>query len=299
MFDVQPLPGTPEITFEDHMPRFFAFWDASEGQPPETLRARFEAEVIAPHRELYEAGVLGEQHLDRTLEPWLSGLADAMPAMRAAHRRFVAEREAAEARFTSACPDFDWHGRVILYPSGAAFVGAARMVDGQPTVLLGLDTAAFEQRELALSLHHELFHMYQVPGGRNIAEALWVEGLATYASLALSPGHDDGDALPASTLGGAPVSLEAIVPDRLPELGPALRSVLRAPTDTGTPYTSFFVRGADVDIPTRTGFWFGLTLVRRMARGRSLQDLAALDPSTLVDDIEANLDAMIRATQPT
>ncbi|MFK7987755.1 MAG: hypothetical protein AB8I08_17190 [Sandaracinaceae bacterium] len=294
VFDVDPLPGVVEIAFEDRMPAFFAFWEQSRGLPPDTRRARFEAEILGPDRALYTPPVLPARHLDDRLDGWLATLDANVPAMRETHTRFVSEREAAESRFTAALPDFDWRGRVVLYPSVSAFVGAARLLEGHPAVLLGLDTAASESRDLVLSLHHELFHMYQVPGGENLAEALWVEGLATYASLALTPGRSDADALPTSYRGASTVSLEAVMPPLVGELGPALRSELRQ-ASTGAAYTRFFSeRVADEAIPSRSGFWFGLTLVRRIARGRSLRELAALEPPSLVDEVDRELAALVR-----
>src|SRR5262249_27379393 len=83
--------------------------------------------------------------------------------------------------------------------------GAGRIVNGQPSLILGVDVIASEQpKTLGILIHHELFHRYhfQVAGFSDdkaendvLWRTLWAEGLATYASMRLNPPASLPDAL--------------------------------------------------------------------------------------------------------
>ncbi|MCA9610411.1 MAG: hypothetical protein KC619_32670, partial [Myxococcales bacterium] len=141
-----------------------------------------------------------------------------------------------------------------------------------------------------------------------LGEAMWVEGLATYASLVLNPGTADADALPVSHLHdpddpqlAAPdraVSLAEVMPGLVAEMGPMLRERLRSSETSGSEddYPMFFLGRAAPPLgprPVRSAYWFGLQIVRRLQRGRSLRELGALEPATLIPDMQQALDAMI------
>jgi len=230
--------------------------------------------------------------------------------MRRLHRVFTSELNASRARFVEALPDFEWDGSIFLFASIDAFNGAGRMVDGEPALLFGLDVIARLQADAdpAVLFHHELFHMYQAQAETYLGEGMWVEGLATYASLSLNTGATDEQALPVSHLHdpadpqlAAPeraVSLAEAMPDWVSELGPMLRERLRSSENSGDPddYAMFFLGRAAPGLgarPVRSAYWFGLQIVRRLAAGRSLQALAALEPAALLDDMEVALDEII------
>jgi len=77
-----------------------------------------------------------------------------------------------------------------------------------------------------------------------------------------------------------------------------LRERLRTSEDRGSEddYAMFFLGRAAPAMagrPVRSAYWFGLQIVRRLAQGRSLRELAAIEPGQLVGDMEQALDAMI------
>lgn len=311
----EPPRGEPEIEVVDLMPETFGFWDANAAAPDPELRARFVERIVGAHPELYADSVIGapgvgDEGFDARVDAWLGWLRDAVSTMRRLHGAFASDLEDAKRRFIEALPDFDWRGRVYLFASVDAFNGAGRMVAEDPALLFGIDVIARLQADanLAVLFHHELFHMYQAQAETYLAEAMWVEGLATYASLALNPGATDEAALPVSHMHdpddpqlAAPdraVSLAEVMPGLVPELGPMLRDRLRSSEDSGSEddYAMFFLgRAAPVlgQRPVRSAYWFGLQIVRRLARGRSLRELAAIPPGELIDEMAGALDAMI------
>jgi len=256
----EPPRGEPEIEVVDLVPEFLRFWDAHAEAEDAALRAAFVERIVAPHPTLYVDSVIGppgrgDPEFDGRVEAWLDWLRDATPAMRRLHAAFAADLDDAKRRFIEALPDFDWRGRVYLFASVDAFNGAGRMVAGDPALLFGLDVIARLQADanLAVLFHHELFHMYQAQAQTYLAEAMWVEGLATYASLALNPGATDAEALPVSHVHdpddpqlAAPeraVSLAEVMPGLVGELGPMLRERLRSSEQSGSEddYAIFFL----------------------------------------------------------
>ncbi|MBX3274820.1 MAG: hypothetical protein KF729_31440 [Sandaracinaceae bacterium] len=315
----EPVAGNPRIEVVDLMPAFFAFCDTHRDVPDDAFAAGFVERIVGAHPEVFASRVIGAAGADdagfsERVERWVPWLREVEPVMRRLHADFSLDLDAARARFVEALPDFDWRGRVYLFASVDAFNGAGRMVAGEPALLFGLDVIARLQADANLTIlfHHELFHMYQAQARTYLAEAMWVEGLATYASLVLSPGAADAEALPVSHVHdpddpqlAAPeraVSLAAVMPALVGELGPMLRARLRSREGDGSEedYPMFFLGRAAPSLgrrPVRSAYWFGLEIVRRIHRGRSLRELAAIEPETLVDDMARALDAMIERSR--
>lgn len=313
-----PRPASA-IRIVDLMPEFFRFMESAPEATDEAAAARFVDEFARHHAEVYAPDVLGfdgedPDALARRVAEWMPHARELSPAMRELHAGFLENLDANRSRFLNALPDFDFEGNVYLIPSVDAFNGAGRMVDGEPALLFGLDVIAHLENaaRLPVLFHHELFHMYQAPAQTVLAEAVWVEGLATYASIALNPGTTDAQALPHSHIHdpedpriSAPergVSLDEVMPPLIAEMGPMLRQRMRSSEHTGSPddYAMFFEGRAAPSLgprPVRSAYFFGLELVRRIAGGRSLAELAAIEPATLVTRMEAELDAMITAAR--
>lgn len=127
-------------------------------------------------------------------------------------------------------------------------------------------------------------------------------------SSALNPGTSDQDALPVSHIHDPAdpqlaaldraVSLAEVMPGLVGELGPMLRDRLRSSEASGYPddYPMFFLGRAAPSLgerPVRSAYWFGLQVVRRLAGGRSLRELAAIEPGELVSDMERALNDII------
>ncbi|MCR9163073.1 MAG: hypothetical protein ACE37F_32895 [Nannocystaceae bacterium] len=281
-----PAPPAPALPFDvvDLMPAFFAFWDA---HGPRATDA-FLREVVAEHPEVYAPNVIGYDDgtaLRSRVEAWLPRAQ--VETMRSIHADFGPNLRGHARRFVSAFDDFDWDGRVFLMASIDAFNGASRRVGDRAALLFGLDVIARTSppQDLAVLMHHELFHMYQASGARVLADALWVEGLATLASIELNPGTSDDEALPQSHLHDpedpqldAParrVVWSRDMPEHAASMGPGLLAALDSSAQDD--YATFFLGRASPKLgrrPVRTGYWYGLQVARLVCAERSVRALA-------------------------
>jgi hypothetical protein len=311
-------PGPPKAPFRvvDLMPAFWAFWEKAKASSIEAQRAAFIAEVAERHPDVYAPNVLRLDAEDpgalaKRLDQWLPKLPAIEADMRRLHKSFVEQLGQGTAAFMRALPDFSWAGNVYLFASIDSFNGGGRKVGNDPALLFGLDVIARSQptANLTVLVHHELYHFYQASGGDVVAHSLWVEGLATHASMVLNPRATEDDALPISHLHDskdpqldAPerrISLAKEMPARVAALGSPLLAALDS-KDPGV-YSDFFLGRASERAhgePVRSGYWFGLQLVRRLARGRSLQALARIEPASIVDELRAELTAMVASFPP-
>ncbi len=310
-------PVTPRYTrpfaFIDAMPAFFAFWARAANEPLEAQIARFRAEVIGAHPSLYTEGVLGlhgdhDAALRDRLTAWLPTLAPIVPRMREIHASFESDMNRGVERFASVLPSFRWNGSCHLFASVDSMNGGMRKVGDRAALLFGLDVIARggESMPPPVLFAHELFHAHQsdvVPSSsqeQHIYDALWAEGLATYASLvvcawatehqALPPSHLHDPARPALDIPERSVVLADVMPKYARELGGELRSVLDSQNDAA--YAKFFLGRASPELgerPVRSGYWFGLRVARSLARSRTLDALSRIPAASLRSEIGAAL----------
>jgi hypothetical protein len=315
--------GTLPFPVIDALPDFFRFWERAGAGPDAPLARqveRFRREVVASHRALYARRVLGlpadqpeREALERRLAEWLPRLPVLVPRMRQLHAHLRTDLEMAVARFRQVLGGLAWTGPCYFFASIDSMNGGFRPVDGEAALLFGLDVIAAPHHTMPLRtlLAHELFHGHQtqlLPSGSHsrISDALWSEGLATYASTVLAPGTTDAEALPASHRHDPAhpqldnparrVSLAEAMPAHAADLGRELLACLdsQQPAD----YAVFFLGRAHPRLgerPVRSAYWFGLQVVRRLAASRSLAELARVDPTTLRADIRSHLEQLIRA----
>ena len=208
-----------------------------------------------------------------------------------------------EAAFRRAFPDFAYQGRVYFMYSVGAFDGAARIVEGRPALLFGLDVIAAihgKAAKIGPLFHHELFHAYHGPligttgRGQPLYLSVWSEGLATFVAQQMNPDASD------IAIYGLPANTPGRVRDDLPRLAARLRTVLdsRAPDD----YDTWFTGSDDsAEIPRRSGYYLGYLVAASMQDDRSLRDLARLKGSGLRKAIDAALarpEALLKRPEP-
>lgn len=299
------------------MPTFFAFWDRAAGLPLDEQVARFESDVVAAWPALYAPNVLGLRGdvravLRQRIAAWLPTLPPVMDQLRVLHARFANDVDAATSRLATALPDFSWQGACYAFASIDGMNGGVRDVDGKASLVFGLDVVAKNPTAMPLPVlfAHELFHVHHAavmvspPVSMCIADALWSEGLATFASTLLVPGTSDGQALPMSHLHDpaqpaldAPerrVALDDVMPALASSLGGELRASLLS--EDGDVYSTFFLGRAGSALgrrPVRSGYWFGLAVARRLARDRTLAELSRLSSAELRGKIGLALDDVI------
>ena len=270
---------------------FQAFWQSANGQPFARQEQIWNQLVEAPRSDLYASVVWEKQHhpdwqrqKQRQLQARFAHypeLAARIPEEARALRAMIATQP---LRFRTLFPDAAVHPPVelVLAPNFDAKSGV--LSDGTPVLAFAVDSLLLEQANLDIVVPHELFHLYHaqhagirndgVMPGVDLTTPLFEEGLATYVSAQLSPGHTDGELLLQDDLGEIPASRLSAIAGRFlddarykaidPAHPEAFRRWFNAAT---TPYQR--------DLPNRAGYWLGLQLIRHLRRSYSLAQIAA------------------------
>jgi len=183
-----------------------------------------------------------------------------------------------------------------------------REVGGKSSLVFGVDVIAKQGSSMPLPVlfAHELFHLHHAaqqpdPGAdQRIVDALWFEGLATYASTLIVAGTTDTQALPLSHVHkpDAPVlddparrvDLAQMSVELQRSLGAELSAVLES--QDRDRYADFFLGRASARLgerPVRSGYWFGLMVARSLGKTKSLEELAKADMKALRPVIASEL----------
>lgn len=273
---------------------FTAFWSAAEGKPFLQQESAWNRDIEAPRRDIYDAVVWEKQHdpyWQARRQIWLRArfaryptLAADIPAEVRALQDAIAKQS---ARFRTLFPDADPHPPVmiLLAPNFDAKSGVLR--NGKPVLAFAVDSLLLEHAQLDILVPHELFHLYHaqhagirndgVMPDANLTLPLFEEGLATYVSGMLAPGHTDGELLLQDDLGNLPSEKLPVIARRF--LGDAQAKAIDA--QHPEVFARWFHAAAkpyQADLPNRTGYWLGLQLIRHLRRNYSLAEIAAWSP---------------------
>jgi hypothetical protein len=276
---------------------------ATAGATPEEELRAYHEQVIDRFPGLYAVPVLG-------LKPGPyqeAGIHAALKGAREDNTRdqlLVQLRAAIEdaSKAFAVFPDFRCDFPVYLTETLGQIDGAGREVDGRRSLVLGIGNIAAEQSSLPLAvlMSHEMFHRYHYQAAgysddlnerQPIWQALWVEGLATYASQVLAPGTTLGDALADGELAQrAAPSLPSLASDLLLHMDETNLAV----------FNTYFAYG-DEDVqrrglPWRSGYYVGYLVAKDLARRHTLAALAHLKGSRLHDMVAAELRRLAKST---
>jgi len=284
-------------TFEDLMPAYDRFAQATAGVAPAQRAAAFVTTVARRYPDYYAPEVFGD---DTKLQARALRFFD--PAQRAAAVPGISaltdERLAAMGRVVG--PQFADQQRRFMQTftdfsctTTVAFGVSLLRFDGHPADFGGRQHLLFEVDSIAL-LHvpadmpaffdHEIFHLYhrqaigsRAPQGDEPAWwTMWVEGLATYVSQRMHPG------LTAQQVLWYPKDMVVrIRPDR----ARAATLLLRDIDKTGNEADRWFLANAEVEgLPARAGYYLGYLFASSEAGRRSLPQLARLEPAQIHRD---------------
>lgn len=265
------LAAAPDCRTADLMPEFWKFWESAQGKARAEQYRLFEELVRKPNAAVYEGVFHGVPKPPAEFVPKsLEGVPAIEASMRALSERLSAELPGELAAFRKTFPRFRCATPVYFLYSAGAFDGATRDVNGKSALMFGLDVIVRLKEELSPLVVHELFHVYHAEA---VAEdpdtfgwALWAEGLATYVSRRLNP------ELPESQICCMPSIPDAMVP-RL--AGEALRLL---DSEKREDYARYFLGGAELDFPSRSGYALGYRIASEAGKKRTLEELAALTP---------------------
>ncbi len=249
----------------------------------------FKTTIIGSFPGLYDASVLGLREGELRDAAILASLAAARESRDRAQLLHKLESQINRTIETfAAFPDFRCDFPIYIADTLGQLDGAGRRVAGQSALVFGLGNLDGEQSLISLPalVAHELFHRYhfQVAGfsddladRQQIWKTLWAEGLATYASQALSPGVTTGEALV------LPQDLEQRVAPMIRNLAADLLQHLdEVNFDV---FTAYFTYGrkevAQRGLPWRSGYYVGYIVARRIAQQHSLNELAHLQGDAL------------------
>jgi hypothetical protein len=280
---------------------FVALSQRTAGKPPDQQQAEFRSTFLRAHGDLYTHEAIGLSpgpKLDaRALDELETLRTD--PALLRQREALAGALSDVTARFGRAFPDFRCDFPIYLAPTFGAMDGAGRIVGGYPAMVLGVDTIArLEQApQIPVFLTHELFHRYHLQAAGfsdDLAErdviwrSLWAEGLATYVSAQLNPDRPLSDALL------LPKDLEA----RAKPLVPVLAREMLSSLDRTDPklFAAFFLyqdpAAAQAGWPSRSGYYLGYLVARRLAEHHTLPELAHLSGPQLRQEIGEALKAL-------
>lgn len=294
---VQPRPAEESqiISFQKDLK---IFWGKAVGQPFEAQLKLWDLYVEAPHQDFYDSVVWEKKYNSdwsarkrRQLLVVFSKYEKLMPTMQANFTAFQRTIEAQLNKFEEMFPEPKLNVPVYaaLSPNFNGR-GATLSVPGKPdqTILaFSMDMISSRKDSMEILFPHELFHIYhfQVTGitqdgqmtDGKLTLPLWEEGLATYVSGQMSPGHSDGDLLMDPDLGSVPASRLAALAKKF------LLQAEEKAFDSKKPeiYRSWFNVGKDKvasDLPNRCGYILGLYIVRTVVKTHSLSELTRWDP---------------------
>jgi len=191
---------------------------------------------------------------------------------------------------------------VVLAPHFDAKSGI--MPNGEPVLALAADTLILEKASLDIVLPHELFHLWDaehsgitndgVMPDTHLLLPLFEEGLATYVSTVVSPGHTDGEYLLQNDLGALP---EAKLPEVAKRflLDSDVLTIDPAKHKTSKTFGRWFQAGQtqfQADLPNRSGYWLGLHTIRVLRRSHSLNEIASWSPQKAEVETRVALDTL-------
>jgi hypothetical protein len=267
------------------------------GQPSDLQATAFNEKIIAKFAPLYEEKVLGigpgaerDKRIVASLDKIRSGavpdgtmgsVLDLLPEITQVYAKTFS--------------DFRCDFPIYLMDSLGQLDGAGRLVDGHPSLVIGIETLASESEPARpVFLAHEFFHRYhfQAAGFSDDAgdsqamwRVLWAEGLATYVSMKLTPGATLSDALI------LPADLEERAKPMLPAIATRLKRYLDGP-DVET-FNLLFTYGGPqapvLGLPWRSGYYVGFLVAAELGKTRTVDQLAHLRGPMLYDLIGETL----------
>lgn len=267
--------------------QFLAWGAAAANAEPGRWAGLFEEKLVAPNRTLYDALVFddaaGKEKLSPLTEKSLRSYHKNLEEFSEAHDFLGKALGEFSERFLETFPDGAGGVTLAVMPSLGRFDGREADIAGEPVAGFGVDyfrrsrayACGSREKELNLTAAHELFHLYHASrtGLRQkpqdtVLTWLWIEGLATYASLLLTPGATETDAL-------ADGEMAQACPVRYKEFARLVKPILNS-ADPEAQGALFCGGRRFKDLPSRTGYCLGLKAVMQLCEnGRTLKELSA------------------------
>jgi hypothetical protein len=283
------LPAVAQPTpIHDLVLDFLYSWEQTQGQP-EAERIQFMREHVfdlAPelYGPLFAYGQEYNQEDPETrIRKHLRQFPFLEPQFRTLYNGLKPQLERHLRTFRYTFPDFEPRSvDIYLAHSLGASNGGLFPHNGRTLFYLGLDMMTLHNRyeNQAPFFHHELFHAYHLqkwqPDDRFFSQ-LWMEGLAVHVARTMHPN---------ATLPELQLS-EALIRQSQPRL-PALLDEIEANLETEDRrlnHKFFNLESKDEQVPVRSGYYLGYLLVREIAPGRSLTEMAEMQTPQILANL--------------
>jgi len=293
----QEFPATKTIdgcNVTNLSPAFLAFWEHHATQNKQDQARDFEKDVAKTFKAVYDGAwsnlpISREELITRSFEH----LSSYIDNIRLINTNIENTLPARVTSFQKTFPDFVCSTPIYFLYSAGAFDGGVRDVEGKSALMFGVDEIArIHGQEDSALFAHELFHVYHGQIVKQPSEALywhlWEEGLATYVSRSLNPD------LPEDKICCLP-DVSAVRPV-LPTIAGELLSKLDSTTQSDQS-RYFLGMQKNLDLPQRSGYYVGYLIAQELGKGRSLAELAKLQPAAVRKLEEDSLEKMRSTSQ--
>lgn len=160
-----------------------------------------------------------------------------------------------------------------------SFNGKIAEVNGKPVLALGLEKFIASDADFDITVAHELFHLHHFATFSTagaLYRGVWAEGLATYASAMLAPGHRLS-----RYLGFTGSRMNQIHDNYQSIAGFILRNL--ANNDRAIKRACLGMEDNSLGIPPGAGYYIGVNVVQALIkRGESLASLARWSPEVVL-----------------
>lgn len=262
----------------DLLPDFLAYHRLFREESPEAREAGWIDLLEGRHgpffRDVLYRGRQGEdrERIARACrEKFWGEIAPRLPEIERAAAGLTERVHRVVADFRGHFPDFRADTDFYLTLS-FGFRGKVTEVEGRRVLALGLELISPDGPQLPLTIAHELTHLHHFrffrPGG-GLYRDLWAEGLATYGSAVVVPGHR------ASVVLGFPPEKMDRCEELLPELAADFLAHM-GESDHRLRRIYFGAEDNDTKVPPEAGYYLGLRIVERLVAERPLDELLRL-----------------------
>lgn len=294
-------PPTKQLHIINLMPAHRAWWSSAAKLEQNSQIRLLREMLVKQYPEVYTKKVLKfdpATELDTWYPRWYGWVFPGMGRIDTLAASLPATIPAIETRFRSEFPDFVFNGNIYFINSIGAFDGAVRFVNGQRSLLFGLDVVCAiygDNAAIEPLFDHEFFHLYHEQhftiGSDNsqppLWTALWREGLATYVARRMNPNATD------LQIFGLPESTPARVEQRRAQLAKEFLAKMTSTSEED--YATFFLGSVPTsDPPSRSGYYLGYLVAERIGRSTRLERIAKLPAETMRARIEEELQAMAK-----
>lgn len=274
-------------------PAFIEFWNSVKNKSPDEQVIALKKDFFPMFPEFYQYKIDNwEKHggnPDKAIKQELAEFPKIEKEFSKKTQQITKDLNSTMESFIGALPDFNSDIEVFITHSFGDMDGGTRNIDNKVYFILGIDGMVKYHKGMTSEtpfFHHELFHVYH---GQFLAEeqivwlALWVEGLATYASKKLNPEATYKDMLLDMPHG----MINKINSDLLFHWND-LESKLESRKDTD--FTHYFLMNSKHKrIVVRSGYYLGYLIAKEIGQEKDLSEMAKMSRDEILPTIRKTI----------